>query len=109
MNITQPYRLNAKRSDLVLPEESAPGINYVLLRLEEPKTRGRSARHQAARIEPRDLVLLISAVFGSLNPSEKLWKMSSATLRKRVFTAAEWPWNPAPEGAGSKGLRFSQS
>lgn len=75
--------LNAKRSDLVLPEESAPGINYVLLRLEEPKTRGRSARHQAARIEPRDLVLLISAVFGSLNPSEKLWKMSSATLRKR--------------------------
>ena len=75
--------LNAKRSDLVLPEESAPGIDYILLRLEEPKTRGRSARHQAARIEPRDLVLLISAVFYSLSPTEKLWKMSSATLRKR--------------------------
>eukprot|EP00438_Fugacium_kawagutii_P033672 Skav204069 [mRNA] locus=scaffold3:515457:529911:- [translate_table: standard] len=49
----------------------------------EPKTRGRGARHQSAKIEPEDLVRLISAVFRRHSPSQKLWPLSSQTLRRR--------------------------
>ena len=75
--------IGAVRADLILPEESAPGIDYILLRIAEPKTRGRGARHQAARIEPSDLVLLIAAVFRRHGPSQKLWPLSAQTLRRR--------------------------
>eukprot|EP00435_Cladocopium_sp_Y103_P055331 s818_g18.t1 len=43
--------LQATRSDLVLPRDSAPGVNYALLKIREPKTRGKHAKRQAARIE----------------------------------------------------------
>ena len=46
---------NAKRSDLVLPRDVLHTQSFVLLRIQEPKTRLRMARHQAARVEPRDL------------------------------------------------------
>lgn len=39
--------LEAVRSDLLLPRDSAPGIEHILLRIREPKTRGRGARHQS--------------------------------------------------------------
>ena len=38
--------LMAQRKDLVLIKDSMPGINFILLRIKMPKTRGRSAKHQ---------------------------------------------------------------
>ena len=35
--------ISAVRKDVVLPFESAPGIEYILLRIEEPKTRGQAS------------------------------------------------------------------
>ena len=46
----------ARRSDLVLPCDSAPGLRCILAKIRTPKTRGRSAKHQSARIDPCDLV-----------------------------------------------------
>lgn len=52
----------ARRSDLVLPADAAPGTSFILLRIRTPKTRGRSAQHQAARVDPADFVVLIAKV-----------------------------------------------
>ena len=76
--------LDACRQDLILPSDSAPGQSHVLLRIREPKTRGRGARHQCARVDPIDVVQLLSEVFGRLSPSDKLWPFSAATLRRRL-------------------------
>ena len=78
--------LAARRSDLVLPHEAPPGTNHILLRIQNPKTRGRVARRQAARIDPADIVALVQAVYRDYNPEQFLWSMSASTLRKR-FTA----------------------
>ncbi|CAE7862896.1 unnamed protein product [Symbiodinium necroappetens] len=45
----------------------------ILKRIEEPKTRMRMARHQAARVEQMDLVQLVALSFADLEPHEKLW------------------------------------
>lgn len=75
--------LGATRSDLILPKDSAPGIDYVLVRIKQPKTRGSAARHQSARVDPVDVIDLLDAVFGNKAGHEKLWPMSPSTLRKR--------------------------
>lgn len=75
--------IGACRKDLILPSDSAPGVEYILLRVPEPKTRGRGARHQSARVDPSDMVLLISSVFGGYAASQRLWPFSAATLRRR--------------------------
>ncbi|CAE7571859.1 unnamed protein product, partial [Symbiodinium necroappetens] len=75
---------NAKRSDLVLPRDVLFTQCFVLLRIQEPKTRLRMARHQAARVEPQGLVELIDLVFHGLRPDERLWPRSQQTLRKRL-------------------------
>ena len=75
--------LAARREDLILPRDAAPGCFYIILKIKLPKTRGRAARHQSARIEPEDLVQLIDAVFAGLTPTEPLWNMSPSALRKR--------------------------
>lgn len=75
--------LMAQRKDLILPAESMPGVDFVLLNIKSPKTRGRSAKHQSARVDPRDMIDLITAAFGQLAPEAKLWPWSAATLRKR--------------------------
>jgi len=89
--------LDATRSDLLLPEDSAPGIEYILVKIREPKTRGRGARHQSTRIEPKDAVSLISEVFKDFAPSDRLWSFSASTLRKRFVllqTALGLPIKP---------------
>ena len=48
----------ARRSDLVLPRDSAPGVSHALVGIQNPKTRGRAARHQSARIDPVDIIQL---------------------------------------------------
>eukprot|EP00435_Cladocopium_sp_Y103_P057938 s1879_g20.t1 len=75
--------LQAKREDLVLPQDAAPGISFVLLRIADPKTRGRSARHQSARVDQEDIVQLLVSVYGRCASSEPLWPLSAATLRSR--------------------------
>ena len=73
----------AQRSDLILPDDAAPGVWYAILKIQQPKTRGRSARHQSSRIDPIDIVQLLTAIFGQLVQSEPLWPWSPATLRRR--------------------------
>lgn len=75
--------INATRGDLVLPRDSAPGVFFALLRIRLPKTRGVAARHQAARIDPEDVLSLLTAVCGDFPKDKKLWPYSSSTLRKR--------------------------
>eukprot|EP00438_Fugacium_kawagutii_P012387 Skav215492 [mRNA] locus=scaffold165:504149:505252:+ [translate_table: standard] len=75
--------LAATRKDLILPMDAAPGVDFALLRVPEPKTRGRGARHQSARIDPVDIVFLLTTVFGKLHGDQKLWPFSAATLRRR--------------------------
>ena len=76
----------ATRGDLVLPDDAAPGTDFILLQIKQPKTRGRAARHQAARVDPQDLVLLISSILGPLPRSAKLWPFSDGVLRRRLKT-----------------------
>ena len=78
----------ATRADLILPSDGVAGTNYILLRIKEPKTRGRGPRHQAARIDPQDLVQLIQVTFKDEPPQTKLWPWSASTLRKR-FNAVQ--------------------
>lgn len=46
---------------------------YALLQTRAPKTRGSAARHQAARIDPDDVVQLLTAVFGRVPSTQRLW------------------------------------
>lgn len=76
--------LQARRGDLVLPRDAAPGTAYALLKIREPKTRGRHARHQAARVDPVDIIQLLDLAFSKCGPQAPLWPMSASTLRKRL-------------------------
>ncbi|OLP94780.1 Uncharacterized protein YabR [Symbiodinium microadriaticum] len=76
--------LSARRSDLILPRDSAPGTKHALLVIRNPKTRGRAARHQSARVDPADIIELLDAVFGNLPGHVSLWPQSCATLRRRL-------------------------
>ena len=67
------------RSDLVLPVDMLHAQCHILVRIEEPKTRLRAARHQAAK----NLVQLISLVLEDLPRSSRLWPQSTQTLRRR--------------------------
>ncbi len=50
--------LAATRGDLILPCDAAPGTTYALLRILQPKTRGRLAKHQSP-----ELIQLMSSDF----------------------------------------------
>ena len=81
--------VQARRADLILPQDVLGLQSFILLRIQEPKTRLRMARHQAAKVEPEDLVRLITLAFGSTSPSEQLWQKSSQTLRRRLDSVLE--------------------
>ena len=86
--------LQAKRDDLILPQDAAPGNLFVLLRIADPKTRGRSARHQSARVDQEDIVRLLIAVYGKCSAADMLWPLSASTLRSRftnLLKALELP------------------
>ena len=74
--------MSACRDDLILPRDAAPGVRFALLRISAPKSRGRAAKHQAARVDPPDIINLLDAVFGGLQKDEK-WPFSAAILRRR--------------------------
>ena len=75
--------LSASRADLVLPLDAAPDTAFLLVMIRAPKTRGRSAKHQAARVDQSDIVRYVSAMYGKASKDTKLWPFSAATLRKR--------------------------
>lgn len=64
--------LMASRRDLILPGDAAPGTPFALLRIGMPKTRGCAARHhQAARIDPPDIVSLLEATYAAYPRDKK--------------------------------------
>ena len=74
---------NAKRADLVLPRDTLYTQAFVLLRIKEPKTRMKAAKHQASKVERIDLVRIITMAFVDCDPEDKLWPFSTQTLRRR--------------------------
>ena len=76
--------LNAKRSDVVHPQDVEFSIDNVLLKILEPKTRFRAARHQSSKLEPPDLIAVVWLGVGKLRPYERIWPCSSSTLRSRL-------------------------
>ncbi|CAE7879434.1 unnamed protein product, partial [Symbiodinium necroappetens] len=79
----------AVRSSLVLPRDTLWSQAFILLKIDEPKTRLRTARHQAAKVEAQDLVQLIDLAFAHLPAYSKLWPLSAQTLRKRLDSALD--------------------
>ena len=75
--------LLALRKDLVLPVDVGFSSHAVFLKVQEPKTRYRAARHQMTRLEYADLVSLISTAFQDLQPSQRLWPSSAQNLRNK--------------------------
>ena len=76
--------LASTRADLILPSDVDFTIDYALLKISEPKTRYRAARHQAAKLEQVDLLEVVRVGFDSLGSKEKLWPQSGSTLRSRL-------------------------
>ena len=74
----------AFRSDLPLPGDVNNTVKHALLKIREPKTRHRAARHQVGKMEQPDLILVAQLGFGSLGKHEKLWPFTAATLRHRL-------------------------
>ena len=100
--------LAATRDELVLPMDCAPGTSFMLVMIRAPKTRGRAAKHQAARIDQSDIVQFVTAMYGEAPKQTKIWPYSPATLRKRfneVLTALTLPTTKTggqrPFGLGS--------
>ena len=73
----------ATRAELIPPRDSAPGSGFAFLKILQPKTRGRAARHQCARIDYPDVISFLDAVYGDSSYSRRLWSLSPQTLRKR--------------------------
>ena len=71
------------RSQLVLPKDVEYTADYVLLQINEPKTRFRAARHQVAKVDQRQLVKVIELAFQHLKPHQRLWPFSGQTMRAR--------------------------
>ena len=97
----------AFRRDLILPADVNYSVNHLLLRIVDPKTRFRAARHQVGKMEQPDLILVVQLGFGSLAAGEKLWPFTSSTLRHRlrsVLQKLDLPWKA---GARPKQLNLA--
>eukprot|EP00435_Cladocopium_sp_Y103_P061748 s675_g23.t1 len=62
--------LAACRDDLIIPEDVGFTSNAVFLKVKEPKTRYRAARHQMSKLDAADLVRLVSLAFGKKRQHE---------------------------------------
>ena len=78
--------LTATRADLILPRDASPGTDFALLQIKQPKTRGRAARHHAARVDPPDIIELLDLAFARYHPEQKLGPLSDGTFRRRFVT-----------------------
>ncbi|CAE7224840.1 unnamed protein product [Symbiodinium sp. CCMP2592] len=77
--------VKATRRDVVFPSDALWGQTYVLIKIQEPKTRGRAARHQSAKLEPYDLIEVCRLAFEALPKGAKLGPMTPQTLRRRLY------------------------
>ncbi|CAE7819443.1 unnamed protein product [Symbiodinium sp. CCMP2592] len=89
---------SARRCDLILPSDVLFLQAFALIRIEEPKTRMRMARHQSAKLEQSDLVALAHLAFADLQPSCRLWPQSAQTLRRRFDLVLERIGLPTARG-----------
>ena len=96
----------AYRRHLVLPADVLGSQAFALLRIEEPKTRRRAARHQAAKVDLPDLLEVLVVAFGALEPTQKLWPFSGQTLRARFQRVCDTLRLPDGNKAGRKGLEL---
>ena len=76
--------INARRKDVIFPQDVRFSVDHVLIRILEPKTRFRAARHQSSKLEPPDLIMVAWIGIGRLQPHEKIWPGSPSTLRHRL-------------------------
>ena len=97
----------ATRKDLVIPEDVAGSIDFILIRIAEPKTRFRAARHQSGKLEQPDLIEVVTLGFGSLRKDEKLWPFSGSTLRLRLVKILKSLGLPSKPGECPKPLGLS--
>ena len=74
----------AVRKDLILPMDVAGSIDFLLIRIEEPKARYRAARHQSGKMEQPDLISVVQLGLGKLKSGDALWPFHRATLRHRL-------------------------
>ena len=87
----------AKRSDVILPGDVWGSIDFILIKIAEPKTRFRAARHQSSKVEQPDLALVIQQGFQHLARDDQLWPYSGSTLRLRlakVLARLHLPFKP---------------
>ena len=74
----------ALRGNLIFPADALFMQTFILVRIDQPKTRGRAAKHQSAKLEPSDLVEVAALAFLQLPRSSRLWPFSNQTLRRRL-------------------------
>lgn len=64
--------LSAARRDLILPSDVGYTIDHGLLQIAEPKTRYRAARHQIAKVDQPQLLMVIQLAFERLEAGFRL-------------------------------------
>ena len=99
--------VDATRKDLIMPADVSFTLDHVLLRIHEPKTRFRAARHQAGKVEQPDLIEVIRIGFARLQPCERLWPLSGSTLRLRLTRLLERLDLPSKDLRGLKALSLA--
>ena len=96
----------ACRKYLVLPSDVFDSQRFALLRIEEPKTRRRAARHQAAKVDLPDLLEVLKIAFATLDPEQQLWPFSGQTFRTRFQKLCDVLGLPDGKRSGKKGLEL---
>eukprot|EP00435_Cladocopium_sp_Y103_P034036 s1336_g8.t1 len=87
--------LSAFRSQLVLPQDVENSSDFILLQINEPKTR--------FRVDQPELVRLIEIVFRDVPSTRRLWPYSGQTMRSRfqkLLDANQLSSLPAPFSRG---------
>ena len=97
----------AIRKDLILLGDVGDTVAYILLKIKEPKTRFRAARHQSGKLEQPDLIEVVQLGLSHLKPHERLWNSSGATLRSRLTKILEKLKLPVKNGQVPKTLTLA--
>lgn len=96
--------LAAERHQLVLPSDIGFTTDYLLLKIDDPKTRFRGARHQVARLDQPDLLAICEATLSGIPKNAKLWPLSPQTLRKRFYSLPDALKLQRSEQHGQRGI-----
>lgn len=99
--------LAATRRDLILPDDVGNTVDFILLRIAEPKTRYSAARHQAGKLEQADLIQVVRFGFKELKNHERLWPFSGSTLRLRLSKLLERFGLPSKDQPRQKALSLA--